>query len=108
MNTDTLKTDGPDSATAGITVTVTLGGVTSQVTWDEQIPLLDALLSAGIAVPYSCCRGQCGTCVCQLQEGEVRLRRNYVLSATHLESGLILTCVASPQSSHIRINYDTL
>lgn len=99
---DTLNT------AAGITVTVTQGGVTRQVVWDEQIPLLDALLNAGIAAPYSCCRGQCGTCLCQLEEGEVRLRRNYVLSESHLQSGLILTCVASPLSSRITINYDTL
>ncbi|SKA30694.1 Ferredoxin [Chitinophaga eiseniae] len=108
MTSDTLKMGEPGTATTGITVTVTLRGVTSQVPWHEQIPLLDALLSAGIDVPYSCCRGQCGSCVCQLQAGEVRLRRNYVLSAAHLENGLILTCVASPLSSHIKINYDTL
>nr|WP_295873071.1 2Fe-2S iron-sulfur cluster binding domain-containing protein [uncultured Chitinophaga sp.] len=100
--------DTPTDKPGNTTVTVTLGGVTRQLIWNEQMPLLDALLTAGIPVPYSCCRGQCGSCVCQLQAGEVHLRRNYVLSARHLQSGLILTCVASPLSSHIKINYDTL
>ncbi|MGE8244231.1 MAG: 2Fe-2S iron-sulfur cluster-binding protein [Sphingobacterium sp.] len=59
-----------------------------------------------MAAPHSCCRGNCGTCVCKLEEGEVRLRRNFILSEAHLQQGLILTCVAAPISNTIKINYD--
>lgn len=92
--------------TDNVEVTLTLNGITSRIQWNRQIPLLDALLIGGIDAPHSCCRGNCGTCVCKLEEGEVRLRRNFVLSEAHIQQGLILACVASPVSESIKINYD--
>jgi ring-1,2-phenylacetyl-CoA epoxidase subunit PaaE/3-ketosteroid 9alpha-monooxygenase subunit B len=89
-----------------VSVTLTRGGKISHIKWNRQIPLLDALLNAGIDAPYSCYRGNCGTCVCKLEEGEVHLRRNFVLAEVHLQQGLILTCVASPVTNSITINYD--
>lgn len=87
-------------------VTLVLNGTTQHILWNKQISLLDAMLNAGINAPYSCCRGNCGTCVCKLEEGRVRLKRNFVLSETHIEQGLILACVAVPMSDNIKINYD--
>lgn len=89
-----------------VEVVLTWKGNTTHISWNEQISLLDAMLNAGIDIPYSCCRGNCGTCVCKLEEGEVRLRRNFVLKETHLKAGLILACVAAPISDSIKINYD--
>jgi ferredoxin len=95
-----------DSTSDTVEVTLILEGITSRIQWNKNVPLLDALLNAGIDAPYSCCRGNCGTCVCKLEEGEVRLRRNFVLSETHIQQGLILACVAAPISESIQINYD--
>lgn len=92
--------------TSSTAVQVTLNGTTSTIQWGQNIYLLDALLDAGIAAPYSCGRGNCGTCVCKVEEGDVRLRRNFILSETHLSEGLILTCVATPVSNKLTINYD--
>lgn len=89
-----------------VEVTLTWNGNTKHIQWNKQIPLLDAMLNAGIDAPHSCCRGTCGTCVCKLEEGEVRLRRNFVLSEVHIQQGLILTCVSAPISKSIKINYD--
>ncbi len=88
-----------------VLVTVQLKNETKQLQWNKQLPLLDALLIAGIKAPHSCCRGNCGTCIVKLLAGEVRLRRNFILSAAHLEQGLILTCVAAPVSDSIAISY---
>ena len=89
-----------------VDVNLTLKGITRHIEWNKQIPLLDAILHAGIEAPHSCCRATCGTCVCKLEEGEVRLKRNFVLSQAHIEQGLILTCVAVPISNNIKINFD--
>lgn len=89
-----------------VEVTLTLNGNTKHIQWNKQIPLLDAMLNAGVDAPHSCCRGTCGTCVCKLEEGEVRLKRNFVLSETHIQQGLILACVSVPISTSIKINYD--
>lgn len=91
-----------------IVVDVTLDGVVRQILWDRQTPLLHALLKAGIDAPYSCSRGQCGACACKLESGEVHFKRNLILSESHIESGIILPCVATPVSASIRIDYDLL
>ncbi len=106
MNTEEETKPVQDKISDDVAVTLTKDGSTRHVKWNRQILLLDALLNAGIDVPHSCCRGNCGTCVCKLEEGEVRLRRNFVLSEAHLQQGLILACVASPISNSITINYD--
>lgn len=89
-----------------VKVTLVLNEDIQQVEWDPEIHLLDAILNAGINAPYSCGRGTCGTCVCKLEKGEVRMRRNFVLSEVHLHRGLILPCVTVPISPDIQINYD--
>lgn len=89
-----------------VEATVTFSGKTQRIQWRKEMSLLDAMLNAGIDAPYSCCSGKCGTCVCKLQAGEVRLKRNFVLSETHLQQGLILACVAAPVSDSIHITYD--
>ncbi|MBD1425910.1 2Fe-2S iron-sulfur cluster-binding protein [Sphingobacterium arenae] len=91
-----------------VEVTLTLNGTTQYIVWNRQIPLLDALLNAGVDAPHSCCRGTCGTCVCKLEEGEVRLKRNFILSEAQIQQGLILACVSVPISDSIKINYDKL
>ena len=106
LKEETKLAEFQDGQSENVEVTLTLNGDTKYIQWDKQIPLLDALLNAGVKAPYSCCRGMCATCVCKLEEGEVRLKRNFVLSETHLQQGLILACVAAPVSQSITINYD--
>lgn len=97
-----------DEQSENVEVILTLNGDTKHIQWSKQISLLDAMFNAGVDAPYSCCRGTCGTCVCKLEEGEVRLRRNFVLSEVHIQQGLILACVAVPVSISIKISYDEL
>ncbi|SFS83210.1 2Fe-2S iron-sulfur cluster-binding protein [Sphingobacterium wenxiniae] len=103
---ETKPAETQDEKSENVEVTLTLYGNTKHIQWNKQIPLLDAMLNAGINAPHSCCRGTCGTCVCKLEEGEVRLKRNFVLSETYIQQGLILTCVAVPISARVKINYD--
>ncbi len=89
MEIEKEPTDGSDLTIKDqmnkTTVQVTINGTTSTITWEQNIYLLDALLDAGITAPYSCGRGNCGTCVCKVEDGEIRLRRNFILTETHLE-----------------------
>ncbi|WP_313258314.1 2Fe-2S iron-sulfur cluster binding domain-containing protein [Sphingobacterium sp.] len=101
------KNNHPDAKISDkVKVTVTINGTTYQIPWNKQMPLLSAMLHAGIDAPYSCGSGRCGSCTCKLEKGEVRLMRNSVLSETHIQQGLILACVAMPISTRIKINYD--
>lgn len=106
MKSDNNTPNAQDISDA-VEVTVTLKGITTRIQWNKEMSLLEAMLKAGIDVPYSCRSGNCGTCVCKLETGEVRLRRNFILSDTHLQQGLILACVAAPITDSIKINYNS-
>lgn len=106
LKEETKLAEIQDGQSENVEVTLTLNGITQHILWNKQMTLLEALLNARIEAPYSCCRGTCGTCVCKLEEGEVRLKRNFVLSESHIQQGLILACVSVPVSDRIKINYD--
>ena len=71
---------------------------TFDVAADESI--LNAAIRAGIGLPYGCKDGACGSCKCKLLEGQVRHNAyaDKALSADEAAAGLILSCVAVPQS----------
>jgi ferredoxin-NAD(P)+ reductase (naphthalene dioxygenase ferredoxin-specific) len=56
--------------------------------------ILDALLLAGVAMPYSCQQGNCGTCKCELVEGEIMELdySEYALTEQERAKNLILAC----------------
>lgn len=65
--------------------------------------ILDAARDRGMTLPYSCTEGQCGTCRAMLVSGEVKLRRNHILTQDELNFGQILLCQAFPMSDGIAI-----
>jgi CDP-4-dehydro-6-deoxyglucose reductase/ferredoxin-NAD(P)+ reductase (naphthalene dioxygenase ferredoxin-specific) len=67
---------------------------------DQPVPvqagdtILESLLRAGIAFPFSCQAGNCGTCKCELVSGDVlELEHSeHALSAAERAKGVILAC----------------
>ncbi len=68
--------------------------------------ILDAALRCGLELPFACKAGVCSTCRGRVLEGEVRMDRNFALSAEELEQGFVLCCQAHPQSAQLRITLD--
>ncbi|WP_119344428.1 class I ribonucleotide reductase maintenance protein YfaE [Facilibium subflavum] len=62
---------------------------------DEGKTILEALESAGVIVNYQCRDGICGTCRCQLIEGEVLYQQEPFAMA---KNGEIFICVAKAKS----------
>ena len=91
-----------------VEVTVKLDGETHQVIWNREKNLIDAMLDEGIDAPYSCKGGICSSCMCKLEEGEVHLGENFVLTDSDREEGLILACISRPKSASIQINFDDI
>jgi len=59
--------------------------------------VLDAVEEESLSLPFGCRTGACATCTARLLEGDVEHRREpRGLKARHLESGYILTCIATP------------
>ncbi|MBV7533934.1 ferredoxin--NADP reductase [Chitinophaga sp. sic0106] len=55
-------------------------------------PILQYALEQGIALPYSCKGGVCGSCTVQCNKGEIWMSVNEVLTEKELSQGLVLTC----------------
>lgn len=56
--------------------------------------LLDAGLSAGLALPFGCANGTCGDCRARVQHGEVKKHRHhdFTLTASEKVNGVCLMC----------------
>lgn len=71
--------------------TIASTGARVQVGADET--LLGALKKAGIAAPYSCQQGFCGTCRTRVLDGTVE-HRDTLLTEPERANGMMLTCVS--------------
>jgi ferredoxin-NADP reductase len=56
--------------------------------------LLDVAEVNGIAIPYSCRQGQCGTCAVRLLQGDIQMDCEDGLDPALKAQGYVLTCVA--------------
>ncbi|KAA0084610.1 3-ketosteroid-9-alpha-hydroxylase [Mycolicibacterium sp. P9-64] len=88
-----------------VTATVDLDGHQHSLRWPRKTTLVDAMISAGIDVPYSCREGQCGSCAATVRSGEVDMPASDILEPEDLESGLILGCQATPTSDDVHIEF---
>jgi ring-1,2-phenylacetyl-CoA epoxidase subunit PaaE len=88
-------------------VTVTMDGRSSMfdLTADGE-NILDAGMSHGLDLPYSCKGGVCSTCKAKLVEGEVDMDITHGLEADEMEQGFILTCQAHPISDKVVVDFD--
>lgn len=65
----------------------------------DSLSLLASAQLAGVRLPSSCRNGTCRTCICRLHSGRVSYRIEWPgLSADEKNDGLILPCVAYPES----------
>ncbi len=68
--------------------------------------ILDAGLRSGLELPFACKAGVCSTCRGRVLEGQVRMDRNFALTADELAQGFVLCCQAHPLSRQVRITLD--
>ncbi len=66
--------------------------------------LIEAMEDAGLSPPFSCRAGACAACMCHLEEGDVELAHNHVLSEDEINDGWILSCQATALSPRVRVN----
>ena len=80
--------------------TVTLQNDGFQFAVGRNKTVLESALEAGVAYPYDCTVGTCGTCRTRLISGKVDAITpfGYTLSREELEAGCILACQAVPES----------
>jgi ring-1,2-phenylacetyl-CoA epoxidase subunit PaaE len=97
----------PTLAEGSAEVTVVMDGRRrsfSMALGDETV--LEAALSAGIDLPYSCCAGVCSTCRTKAVSGDVDMADNFALEDWELEQGYVLACQSRPLGEVLVLDYD--
>ena len=80
--------------------------VTHKLILDQNKTLLEIALNQKIDVPYSCQGGVCSSCIARVTEGKVDMNNNQILTEEEIQEGLILSCIATPKSNKITIDFD--
>lgn len=77
------------------------------VQFEVQYPvsILHQAQKEGIALPYSCESGQCGSCMARCTRGRVWIAYNEVLTDRELDQGFILTCQGYPVGGDVELEY---
>jgi 3-ketosteroid 9alpha-monooxygenase subunit B len=92
---------------AAVPAEVEIDGETHNVDWPVDTPLIQCLIDRGIAAPFSCQEGECGTCLATISRGKVRMLANFVLDEEDIASVSVLACQALPDSEGlIRVSFD--
>lgn len=95
----------PDGGACVESLVVALDGAEHQVPCAPGETLLESCRKAGLAPPASCEEGYCGACMCKVEQGEVLLPRNDVLSAAELAEGWTLACQGRAGSREVRVRF---
>jgi ring-1,2-phenylacetyl-CoA epoxidase subunit PaaE len=69
--------------------------------------VLDAALSQGIDMRYSCKAGVCATCRCKVVEGKVDMDANYALEDYEIARGFALPCQSFPIDDKLILDFDS-
>lgn len=88
----------------GAEFSVSVASSQSTVTVGAEQTLLSALRRAGIAAPYSCQQGFCGTCRTRVLSGAVQ-HRDTLLTEPERDDGMMLICVSrAAAGEHLRLD----
>ncbi|OBJ30461.1 oxidoreductase [Mycolicibacter virginiensis] len=88
------------------TVTIHLGRQKESVPRVARETLLESARRAGLAPPFSCEAGNCGTCIAHITEGSATMINNTVLDDDEVADGYILTCQGLPEGGSITVHYE--
>lgn len=96
----------PPPGEGSVDLTVILDGRAVETRMTPETSILDAALRVRSELPFSCKGGMCATCKGRIEEGEVRMDKNYALVDSEVESGYVLTCQAHPVTDRVVVRFD--
>ncbi|HET8738226.1 MAG TPA: 1,2-phenylacetyl-CoA epoxidase subunit PaaE [Acidimicrobiia bacterium] len=102
----TMLPPEPPPGEGSVDLTVILDGRAVDTRMTPETSILDAALRVRSELPFSCKGGMCATCKGRIEEGEVRMDKNYALVDSEVEAGYVLTCQAHPVTDRVVVRYD--
>lgn len=103
---DTTLPEEPPPGEGSVDLTVILDGRAVETRMTPETSILDAALRVRNELPFSCKGGMCATCKGRIEEGEVRMDKNYALVDSEVEAGFVLTCQSHPTTDKVVVRYD--
>jgi ferredoxin-NADP reductase len=100
------KADSVDGGDAGGIITIHIERKKVSVPQVAGETLLETARRAGLAPPFSCEAGNCGTCMARLTEGSATMRVNDALEDDEVADGYVLTCQAVPDTASVTVHYE--
>lgn len=88
------------------TVKVKYLGQEYSVEVQDGIPLLQAAMSSGVDLPFSCQSGLCTACMGKLIQGKLEMRDNMALTDSEIQNGFVLTCVGHPTTNDVIVEIE--
>jgi ferredoxin-NADP reductase len=101
-----VKAPAPEGAQAEGTITIHLERKKASVPRVAGETLLESARRAGLAPPFSCEAGNCGTCMARLTEDSATMRVNDALEDDEVADGYVLTCQAVPDTASVTVHYE--
>lgn len=95
----------PDGGAGTARLSVRLKGQLHQLPVDRQDTLLQAMIKAGLPVPHACKVGECASCMCRLESGDVDRLSNSVLDEDDVEAGWLVACRTLAASEDVSIRF---
>jgi ferredoxin-NADP reductase len=92
-------TSGDTTSRGNFEVKLARSGLVLNVSDGKSI--LDAILDAGVDVPYSCMEGTCGSCEVSILEGEVEHRDSVLTAAQRSTGKSMMICCSRARSSRL-------
>lgn len=86
-------------------VTIRIRNRLHKLTVHYPTSILRTAQQEGLALPYSCEAGRCGSCVAKCVGGTVWHSYNEVLTEKELQQGLVLTCVGHPVGGDVSLAF---
>lgn len=90
----------------GAKVVATISGKEHTVELKAGQTILDGLLEAGAAPPYSCLAGACSTCLAKVSKGGVKMEVCFAIDDDEVAEGYILSCQARPTTPEVELTFD--
>jgi ring-1,2-phenylacetyl-CoA epoxidase subunit PaaE len=96
----------PSPGEGSVELRVILDGRAVETRMTADTSILDAALRVRSELPFSCKGGMCASCKGRIEEGAVRMVKNYALIDSEVDAGYVLTCQSHPVSDRVVVRYD--
>lgn len=87
-------------------IVVVLDDEAYEVSLNDGETILEGAERIGIDPPYSCQSGVCTSCKAKVENGEVEMENNFGLGQDEVDQGYVLTCIGTPKTAGVKINWD--